>query len=288
MEHYIGWLKERIEEIWRVLKKNGSLCVHCDWHADAYIRVHILDKLGGKFINNIVWKRTNAHNDARKKMPILTDTILLYSKSDNFTYNPIYSELSEKYIKDFYKYEDEKGIYRLGDLTGPGINKNDKEWKRYHPSKVGRSWSVSRDTVRMLAGDNGLKLSTTKKLELLEENGFVKWGKNGTPQFKRYLDKSKGALLGNLWDDIGRAQGKERIGYPTQKPLALMDRIIKASSNEGDVVLDAFCGGGTTLVAAQRLGRKFIGIDQSEQAIAVSRARLENDLLSPLSVETFK
>jgi DNA modification methylase len=293
IDHYIGWLKERIEEIWRVLKPNGNLCVHCDWHADAYIRVHILDKLGGKFVNEIVWKRANAHNDAKKKFAILTDTVFCYAKSDKYTYNPTYEKLSEKYVEDFYKYKDERGIYRLGDLTGAGINKNDKEWKGYHPSKIGRSWSVSRDTVRMLAGDDGLKLSTIEKLELFEENGFIEWSRNGTPRFKGYLDKSKGILLGNLWIDIGAiaSQSKERIGYPTQKPLALMDRIIKAFSNEGNVVLDAFCGGGTTLVAAQRLKRKFIGIDQSVRAITVSRGRIEkeSDLFSPpFTVERYK
>jgi site-specific DNA-methyltransferase (adenine-specific) len=127
-------------------------------------------------------------------------------------------------------------------------------------------------------------------MEELDKAGLLHFPKSpdGRICIKRYLEASKGTLLGNLWNDVPpiASKSKERIGYPTQKPLALLDRIIKASSNEGDVVLDAFCGGGTTLVAAQRLGRKFIGIDQSEQAIAISRKRLESDSsYLPFSIE---
>jgi DNA modification methylase len=264
MDHYIGWLKERIEEIWRVLKKTGTLYVHCDWHADAYIRVHILDKLGGKFANQIIWRRTNAHNDAQKKMPILTDTIWRYTKSNDFMYNPIYIELNKKYINDFYKYEDENGVFRLDNLRSPSHRPNlIYNYKGYKPHPNG--WAISKE-----------------KMEELDRAGLLQFPKSqdGRITLKRYLNTSKGMLIGNLWDDISpvSSQAKERIGYPTQKPLALMERIIKASSNEGDVVLDAFCGGGTTLVAAAKLGRRFIGIDQSVQAIAVSQARLENTM----------
>jgi DNA modification methylase len=316
MDHYIGWLKERIEEIWRVLKPTGSLYVHCDWHANAYIRVYILDKLDGKFVNEIVWKRTNAHNNARKKMPTLTDTILLYSKSDKFTYNPIYSELDGKYIKNFYKYKDEKGIYRLDNLRSPSKRPNlTYDYKGYKPHSNG--WAISKEKMEELdkaglihfpgslderkgtyrLGDlanphpggymyeyrgykppaNGWRCPI-KTMQQLDEKGLIYFPKNpnGRLRLKRYLSNSKGILLGNLWSDVPpvASQSKERIGYPTQKPLALLERIIKISSNEGDVVLDAFCGSGTTLVAARRLGRKFIGIDQSERAIAISRTRL--------------
>jgi DNA modification methylase len=263
MEHYISWLGERIEQIWRVLKPTGSLYVHCDWHADAYIRVHILDKLGGKFVNEIVWQRANAHNDAKKKLPILTDTILLYSKSNNFTYNPIYSELNEKYVKNFYKYKDEKGVYRLDNLANPHPGGYMYEYCGYKPPANGWRCPI-------------------KTMQELDEKGLIHFPQNPNSRLrlKRYLSDSKGRLIGNLWNDIPSvaSQAKERIGYPTQKPLALLERIIKASSNEGDVVLDAFCGGGTTLVAAAKLNRSFIGIDSSVRAIAVSQARLENTM----------
>jgi DNA modification methylase len=276
MDHYVGWLKERIEEIWRTLKKTGSLYVHCDWHADAYIRVHILEKLGGVFVNNVVWKRTNAHNDAKRKLPIIIDTIFIYSKGNDFTYTPIYGELKKEYIENFYKYEDEKGVYRLDNLANTRFGGYNYAYKGYKPNSNG--WRCP-----------------LKKMEELDRAGLLKFPKSpdGRIVLKRYLDDSKGTLQGNLWDDIPPvgSRAKERIGYPTQKPLTLMERIIKASSNEGDVVLDAFCGGGTTLVAAQKLNRNFIGIDQSVRAIAVSQARLEksSDLFSlPFTIEQHK
>jgi DNA modification methylase len=200
IDHYIRWLKERIEEIWRVLKKTGSLYVHCDWHANAYIRVHILDKLGGKFVNEIIWRYSSGGGSKR-----------FYSKNHDMIY--FYTK-SKEYI-------------------------------------------FNSDAVRVARTD--------KSLERI---------KNPKGARTNIVDKFP--------EDVFEIQiinpaSKERIGYHTQKPLALLDRIIKASSNKGDIVLDAFCGGGTTLVAAQRLNRKFIGIDQSVEAIAISRRRIEKE-----------
>jgi DNA modification methylase len=225
IDHYIGWLKERIGEIWHVLKPTGSLYVHCDRHADAYIRVYILDRLGGKFVNEIAWCYSRPTTPKIMHFPNEHDTIFLYAKSQNKTFN-----------KDDIMVRYKSGIH------------------------------ASRTTAKAAFG-NAKTLEDAQKAE------------------------ERGKLPEDWWTDIYTVDRmrSERIGYPTQKPLALLERIIKASSNEGDVVLDAFCGGGTTLVAAQRLGRKFIGIDQSEQAIAISRKRLENDLpCSSFSVETFK
>jgi DNA modification methylase len=296
VDHYIAWLKERVQEIHRVLKPTGSFYLHCDWHADAYIRVYILDKIFGEgnFRNEITWQRTNAHNDAKKKMPNLSDKIFYYSKSKTCTYNPTYTELNDKYQTSFYRYEDEKGKYRLSDLTGAGTNKNDIPWKNYNPSGRNRHWAIPREAVKKYVTEDQIKKMTTlEKLDLLFENGLIAISKNGVPSFKRYLENTKGNLVGDIWTDISNvgSQAKERIGYPTQKPEALLERIIKASSNEGDVVLDCFVGGGTTVAVADKLNRRWIGIDQSVQAIKVSEFRLnrQQDLFSsPFEVRLHK
>lgn len=221
INHYIEWLYKRVEQIYRVLKPTGSFYLHCDWHANAYIRVHILDKIFGdkNFVNEIVWWY-KGNSVPRSCFPRKHDVIFCYSKGRGISLNfddilVPYSELTEKR----YNHVDENG-------------------RRY---KVSALRNGKQDIVYMKKG--------------------------------KYPD--------DVWDDVHTVRGKESIGYPTQKPEALLERIIKASSNPGNVVLDAFCGGGTTPAVARRLGRKFIGIDQSVRAIAVSNARLEKqtDLL---------
>jgi DNA modification methylase len=287
MDHYIGWLKERVIEMHRILKPTGSIFLHCDWHANAYIRVDILDKIFGytNFRGDIAWQRHNAHNDAKKKLAVLKDSIFYYSKNGQYNYKPVYVELSEDYKELFYRFEDEKGTYRLSDLTGPKVNPNDTEWRGFHPSKSGRSWSISKEAVANIAGaKKALKLSISEKLDLLYDNNLIYISGNGIPSFKRYLDNSKGNLLGDVWTDIKNvsSNSKEKIGYPTQKPFTLMQRIIEMASNEGDVVLDPFMGGGTTVAVADKLNRKWIGIDQSVQAVKVTEFRLnqQQDLFS--------
>ena len=282
IDHYIAWLKERVEQMHRILKPTGSIFLHCDWHADAYIRTGILDKIFGEqnFRGEIIWLRANAHNDAKKKLAVLTDTIWYYSKGKDCTYNPIYVPLSEEYTTEAYRHEDEKGKYRLVVLTGPRVNPNDQEWRGYHPKNIRRSWSVPKEVVNRLVGEEeAKKMSINERLDLLFENGFIEFSKNRTPNYKRYLELSneKGLLLGNLWNDIKNLQGtdRERIGYPTQKPEKLLERIINCASNEGDIVLDPFVGGGTTIAVADKLNRKWIGIDQSVMAVKVSDSRLK-------------
>jgi len=298
IDHYIAWLKERVEQMHRILKPTGSIFLHCDWHADAYIRTGILDKIFGEqnFRGEIIWLRANAHNDAKKKLAVLTDTIWYYSKGKDCTYNPIYVPLSEEYTTEAYRHEDEKGKYRLVVLTGPRVNPNDQEWRGYHPKNIRRSWSVPKEVVNRLVGEEeAKKMSINERLDLLFENGFIEFSKNRTPNYKRYLELSneKGLLLGNLWNDIKNLQGtdRERIGYPTQKPEKLLERIINCASNEGDIVLDPFVGGGTTIAVADKLNRKWIGIDQSVQAVKVTELRLEKhgDLYrSPFTVYLHK
>ena len=295
IDHYIGWLKDRIIEMHRILKPTGSIFVHCDWHANAYIRVQILDKVfgGNNFRGEMIWQRTNAHNDATKKVAVLSDTIWYYSKSNVTTYNPIYVELNAKYVSDMYRHQDDKGIYRLDNLTGPNINPKDEKWKDYHPATVGRSWSISREAIANLAGDKAKTMNCIEKLDLLYENDLIEISKNGVPSFKRYLENSKGQLVGNMWTDINNisSQAKERIGYPTQKPMKLLERIIQMASNEGDTILDCFVGGGTTVAVADQLNRNWIGIDQSVQAVKVTEFRLnaQQDLFSkPFTVQLHK
>ena len=249
IDHYISWLKERVAEMHRLLKPTGSIYLHCDHHANAQIKIDILNKLFGddNFRNEIIWRRTNAHGNTTRKFAVLTDTIWYYAKSKNCVYNSIHAEYSENYLKSTYNKKDKKGRYKSDDLTGPGLNPNDLEWKGYHPARTGRGWAINREAVYKLVGkEKAEKLSCIEKLNLLCENGLIFFTKNGTPRFKRYLDILKGVLVGNFWIDINNlsAHSKERIGYPTQKPEKLIERIIKASSNENDIVMDPFLGGG--------------------------------------------
>jgi DNA modification methylase len=288
IDHYIAWLKDRVQEMHRILKPTGSIFLHCDWHADAYIRVLILDKIFGinNFRNTITWQRTNAHNDAKKKMPNLCDTIFYYTKSDKSIYYPILGELDEQYVKQNYRYKDTRGCYRLGDLTAPNTRNGHSgmEWKNYNPTVAGRSWAVPNLTIDTLVGQDKCKqMNVLEKLDLLFENDYIVFSKNGIPSVKRYLENSKGTVVGDIWTDINNVQSsKERIGYPTQKPLALLQRIIEMASNEGDTVLDPFVGGGTTVAVADKLGRAWVGIDQSVSAVKVTEMRLnaQQDLFS--------
>ncbi|MDR1810951.1 MAG: hypothetical protein LBR34_11240 [Prevotella sp.] len=287
MEHYIAWLYERVEQMHRILKPTGSMFLHCDWHANAYIRVQILDRIFGydNFRGEIIWQRHNAHNDAKNKLAVLTDTIWYYSKSDKFTYNPIYGELSEKYINDFYKLDDNdgKGLYRLDNMASPNPRPNMMyEWKGY--SCPVKGWRYEKETMQNLDADGKIYYPKDK-------NGNFDYSKRLA--LKRYLNEQKGQLLGDFWTDIQnvQSQSKERIGYPTQKPEALLQRIIEMASNEGDAVLDPFVGGGTTVAVADRLRRQWIGIDQSVQAVKITELRLDrqrNLFSTPFSVQLHK
>ena len=266
IDHYIAWLKDRVQEMHRVLKPTGSIFLHCDWHADAYIRVYILDKVFGmqNFKGHIIWQRTGVHNDAKKKLPVVSDTIWYYSKGENVIWNPVYTALAEEAISVRYRYEDEKGRFRLGPIDSPNPRPNMiYEWKGFSPPTKG--WRYSRETMAQLDSEDKI---------------WYPIDKNKRPAVKLYSEESKGALLGNIWTDVQniQASAKERIGYPTQKPIALLERIIKMASNEGDVVLDPFVGGGTTVAVADKLHRQWIGIDQSVQAIKVTELRLYNQV----------
>jgi DNA modification methylase len=280
IDHYIAWLKERVAEMYRVLKPTGSMFLHCDWHANAYIRVDILDRIFGmdNFKGEIIWNRAFAHNDAKKKLAVLSDTIWYYSKSRKFIYNPVYSMANEENYNDRFNLADENGRpYQSVPMDSPNPRPNMMyEWKGYpYPPK---GWRYSKETMAEL-----------------DQRGEIIYPENpkGRLRRKKYLDEAKGSLLGNVWTDITNVQGtsKERIGYPTQKPKALLERIIKMASNDGDTVLDPFMGGGTTIAVADRFNRQWIGIDQSAMAVKVTELRLQKqaDLFSsPYTVQLHK
>ena len=266
--HYIDWLKERVEQMYRILKPTGSIFLHCDWHANAYIRVLILDKLFGikNFLNEITWKRTTTHNDVRrgKQFGRVSDTIYFYAKDiKKFNFITQFEHYTSDYIASSYNKTDPDGRrFKASDLSA--ANPGHLEWKGLKPP-VGRYWAYSKENM-----------------DEFEENGLIYYSENGRPYLKHYLDEMPGNSVDDFWSNCVFKNKAERVGYPTQKPMALLERIIKSSTQEGDIVLDPFVGGGTTVAVADKLNRNWIGIDQSVQAIKVTELRLQKqqDLFS--------
>jgi DNA modification methylase len=280
MMAYLAMMAVRLIELHRVLKPTGSLYLHCDPTASHYLKI-LLDAIFGptNFMNEVVWKRTSAHS-AAKRWGDMHDSILFYVKSQNYLWNKVFTGYDEAY-KARYKHLDRDGQRWTDDnLTAPGVRHghSGSEWRGFNPTTKGNHWKVSNIAVVGLAGDEAArKLSTTEKLDLLDKNGLLHWPRNGgPPRFKRFL--GRGLPLQDIISDIPplNSQARERLGYPTQKPVALLERIIRASSNEGDLVLDPFCGCGTTIHAAQKLGRAWIGIDITHLAISLIERRLKD------------
>jgi DNA modification methylase len=285
---YLTMMCNRLLELHRVLKPSGSLYLHCDPTASHYLKL-ILDAVFGKgnFRSEIVWKRTSSHNSAKRWGPT-HDIVFFYSKSETFTWNKVFEVYDEEYVESFYRYKDERGRYQLSDLTGAGKRSGDsgKPWRGTNPTSKGRHWAVPAAALEENVARTKLaRMTTQDKLNALDDLGYIYWPTGtGSPRFKRYLEGDKGVPIQDVISDIKPigAQAAERLGYPTQKPLALLDRIIRASSNEGDVVLDPFCGCGTTVHAAENLGRQWIGIDITHLAISLIERRMR-DAFAPLS-----
>jgi adenine specific DNA methylase Mod len=264
MMAYLAMMAPRLIELKRVLKPTGSIYLHCDPTASHYLKM-LMDGIFGaiNFRNEIVWKRTSAHNDASRQFGDQSDSLLFYAKSDSPTFNRVYVPYSESYIKSHYSTADPDGRrYTTRDLRSPSPRPNlTYDYKGYKPHANG--WSVSRELMEKLDAEGKL---------------YYPPKKDGRLRIKRYLDEMPGAPVGNVWEDIAplNSQEKERLRYPTQKPEALLERIIKASSNEGDVVLDPFCGCGTAVAAAQTLNRRWIGIDVTHLAIGLIKTRLHD------------
>ena len=269
MMAYLTMMANRLLEMHRVLKPTGSLYLHCDPTASHYLKV-VLDGVFGKhsMVNEISWKRSDAHSDAKQgatHLGRIHDVIFLYGKSDNRLFNALYTPLPDSTINSWYRnVEPDTGRrFNKADVTGPGgAGKGNPyyEWKG-----VKRYWRYSRESMAKL-----------------DAAGKLVYSKSGMPYQKRYLDESKGVPVQDFWDDISMLRGisdnGERLGYPTQKPLALLERIIQASSNEGDVVLDPFCGCGTAVHAAQKLKRDWIGIDITHLAVSLIEKRMHGCL----------
>jgi site-specific DNA-methyltransferase (adenine-specific) len=265
MMAYLVEMAVRLVELHRVLKPTGSLYLHCDPTASHYLRV-LLDTVFNpiNFRSEVTWQRTNVHSDS-KEWSAVSDRLLYYVKDarERYTWNPPHLEHSDEYLRSKYRYRDPDGrVYRLDNMTSPNPRPNMMyEWKGHASPVLG--WRYERATM-----------------ERLDAEGRI-WYPDSTgkrPQLKRYLDEMAGTLATNVWTDIApiNSQARERLGYPTQKPVALLERILAASSKPGDIVLDPFCGCGTALVAAQKLDRQWIGIDVTYLSIAVMRARLKD------------
>lgn len=283
MMAYLVMMAIRLVELHRVLKPTGSLYLHCDPTASHYLKI-VLDTIfgGQNYRNEISWKRADAHNDAKRQFGQISDRILVYTRSSNAIFYPQYGGFQEQTLRDWYlflelpdgtirrmtKEERQTQIipegarrFNASDLRSPNPRPNLMyEYKGYKPHRNG--WAVN-----------------LERMKELDEKGLLLYPSSieGRIMRKRYLDEQPGAVVGDVWTDISQIRGKdvELLGYPTQKPLALLERIISASSNAGDVVLDPFCGCGTAVAAAEKLGRRWIGIDITHLSIALMKYRLE-------------
>jgi DNA modification methylase len=258
---YLVMMAPRLKEVHRCLAEHGSVYLHCDPASSHYLKL-LLDHLFGSenFRNEIIWKRTHAHSSSRRFGPV-HDVILFYSKTARYYWNPGYSAYAPAYIENFYTHSDERGRYQLITCTAPGDRTGTRahyDWRGRLPPP-GRHWAWTRE-----------------KMEAFRREGRLVHSSTGVPRLKRYVSDGQGVLLQDVWVDINRldAHSEERVGFETQKPLTLLERIIAASSKAGDTVLDPFCGSGTTLVAAERAGRGWIGMDGALLACSIALARV--------------
>ena len=260
---YLVMMAIRLLELHRVLKSTGSLYLHCDPTASHYLKL-ILDATFGheSYRNEIIWKRTSSHGNAQKKYGNLSDTIFFYTKTERYTFKTQYMPYRDKYIKDFYKYTTPEGRrYRLDNIANPSYRPNlIYTYRGYKPPANG--WAFNQDRMKKLDSEGRI---------------FFPSNPEGRLALIRYLDEMPGVPLGSIWDDIPPlGPGSERLGYPTQKPLTLLERIILTSSNEGDTVLDPFCGCGTAVHASQKLSRNWIGIDITHLAVSLIEKRMKD------------
>ncbi|HEV2138577.1 MAG TPA: site-specific DNA-methyltransferase [Nitrososphaerales archaeon] len=264
IRQYSEWIKPLLMEVHRILGARGSLYVHLDDRVSHYVKV-MLDQIFGlrNFRNEIIWKRQSSHNDpyqGARSYGRIHDVILFYTKTENYTWNQPFLPYDEGYLRRKYRFVEKQTNrrYALGDLTGPGGLSKGNAW--YEFLGVSRYWRYSK-----------------KRMCDLHEAGRIVQTKPGNvPLMKRYLDEMHGKPAQDIWDDIKLVRGKESAGYPTQKPLRLLERIVLVSTDPGDLVIDPTCGSGSTLVAAERLGRRWLGVDDSVEACRVALSRLQD------------
>ncbi len=253
-DSFLAMIYERLLLMRDLLAQDGSIYVHCDWRLSGYLRP-ILDEVFQNFQNEIIWKRSTAHSD-NKTFGNLHDSIFFYSKSSSYIFNQIYDPYTEDYIKTYFRHTDDKGRYLDRDLSAKGLQGGGYtyEWK----------------------GKLGLWRCPLETMQRYEQEDRIYYTSNNTPRYKQYLDEMQGVPAQDIWTNVFavNSQAKERIDYPTQKPEALLERIIKASSNEGDLIADFFVGSGTTAAVAEKLGRKWIVSDLGKFAIHTTRKRM--------------
>lgn len=260
MMAYLAMMAPRLVELRRVLKPTGSLFLHCDPTASHYLKL-LLDAILGpeQFANEVIWVRSLPHGNISKKFGASHDVILFYRRGDRATWNGAFQPHRPEYIEQFYKYRETNGrVYRLISCINPNP---DRPNLTYEWNGITRVWKYTRD-----------------RMQRMHDAGLLVYSKNGIPSYKGYLDQMKGTPMQDVWTDIPPLMGvaQERLGYPTQKPEALLERIIRATTTEGSVILDPFCGCGTTIAAAQKLDRRWIGIDITHLAISLIRSRLSD------------
>jgi len=281
MMAYLAMMAPRLVELQRVLKSTGSIYLHCDPTASHYLKI-LMDGVFGliNFRNEIVWKRTFAHGSAKRFGP-LHDLVLFYSKTDSYCWTGLKGTYAPEYIENHFRQVDQKTAKRFQpiSLTGAGVRHGESgdPWRGIDPTRSGRHWALPGNILRTLGITSG---SVQERLNALDKAGRIYWPQkeNGIPRLKWFVDDGQGTAIPDIWVDIPpiSAQAAERLGYPTQKPEALLERIISASSNEGDLVLDPFCGCGTTIAVAEKLKRRWVGIDITHLAVALMKHRLHD------------
>ena len=276
---YLVYMAIRLIEMERVLKPGGSIYMHSDHNADSYLKM-VMDAIFGndRFQASITWRRTFAHNDSRR-FGRISDSILLYG-SGNINGDAVRMPLSRDYASSHYRHTDQRGLYRDDSLTGAGLTQGEsgQPWRGYDPRSIGRHWSVPRTgpyaawlDANIIPGYQSMG-SVLARLDALDAADLLLQAPNArVPRLKRYLDANPGLIPGDVWTDIFpiNSQARERTGYPTQKPVALAERIILASTQPGAVVLDCFAGCAYVPVAAERNGRQWIACDISPRALTV-------------------
>ena len=293
MAGYLTFMSVRLIELHRILKPNGSLYLHCDPHASHYLKV-LMDALFGEqsYKAEITWRRTSAHNDSLS-FGNVRDIILFYGPRARINTGNIRVPLDPEYVERFYRFSDERGLYQLGDLTAPrkGTGETGQIWRGHDPNETGRQWNAPKSgayaawiEANIIRNYRSIR-SPLARLNALDAAGLIQHTQDGVPRLKRYLAGNRGQVPSNLWADIRpiSANSRERTGWRTQKPLALLERVINASSRPGDLVMDPFCGCATACIAAEKLGRDWIGIDRLPQAVGVLRGRAERELQIPLT-----
>ena len=289
---YLAMMAPRLVELRRVLKLTGSIYLHCDPTASHYLKM-LMDAVFGvkNFRNEIVWQRLIGGKSDAGRYGKNSDRILYYTVSEDFCFtSPRLSSHREKTINDWYKKEDTRGRYVSRPLTAGGGTDGDsgKSWRGKEPTG---HWTVPHILQQRYEEATGQNLvgSVRERLDILADAGYIDFSSTGLPAWRRYLDEAKTPRIHDIWADddvkpIGRTSA-ERLGYPTQKPEALLDRIIQASSNPGNLVLDPFCGCGTAIASAQKLGRSWIGIDITHLAITLIKHRLHDAFVDPVDYQ---